>query len=243
MCDVPMCNCKEVMNEMRGNVLNLFKEVVKLMQTMEHHSKCCNAMSDHPESIIDLKDSDSQDLPVSMQEDALQFGMGQAGIIPSSFLADLDIETSALNAAEQMINEELHQQSGIQSKTLVIGAAPRDHFQIGETESDIKKRKNKILASVPGVHTANPIAAVTNFCRHHLKFDVDFDIDEQPSGNPSEPLYVVKVLFPEGECIGEYSHTRKKYAKEMAAKCALHKINEDEQLLGHYIGISLTRPP
>jgi len=172
----------------------------------------------------------------------VSWGMGQTGIIPSSFFGDLDTAAQAA-AHEQTQDAGYGAATSMQPVVRTVVSPSVGNALTNEelTAAEIKKRRNRILASVPGVHTANPIAAVTNFCRHHLKFDVDFKIDEQPSGNPSEPLYVVDVLFPEGESIGRYCHTRKKYAKEMAAKEALRRINEDEQLLSHYIEIAFTR--
>jgi len=111
---------------------------------------------------------------------------------------------------------------------------------------ELRKKKNQILAAVPGVGSCNPIAAITNFCRHRLKFDILFDIKEIPSNNSGELDYEVKVWFPDiadckAEPIAKYLHSRKKYAKEQAARLALDKINKDQDLLGKYIEVALTR--
>jgi hypothetical protein len=107
-----------------------------------------------------------------------------------------------------------------------------------EQEMERKRKIDRIRAAVPLSVTSNPIAALTNFCRHHLKFDVVFEINEKQSGNPSEPDYHVVVVFPGNEVISEYTHSRKKYAKEQAAKLALKKINDDKELLERSINFS-----
>eukprot|EP00475_Leptophrys_vorax_P009871 TRINITY_DN16563_c0_g1_i1.p1 TRINITY_DN16563_c0_g1~~TRINITY_DN16563_c0_g1_i1.p1 ORF type:complete len:219 (-),score=63.04 TRINITY_DN16563_c0_g1_i1:500-1156(-) len=105
-----------------------------------------------------------------------------------------------------------------------------------------RKKINKILAAVPAPGTSNPIAALTNFCRHQLKFDINFEILEIPSANAAEPNYCVRVFFPDDEgWIAEFTHTRKKFAKEQAAKMGLKILNENRELLTRYIDRSFVR--
>jgi len=122
-------------------------------------------------------------------------GKGQSGIIPSSFIGDLNAEASVLNSDDQL-------------------------------EAEIRKKKNKILMSVPSVKSSNPIEALTNYCRHILKFDIEFRIEENQSIYPSEHL--VKVFLPSGIEVASCSHTKQEIAKKMAAIEALAQIKEDQ---------------
>jgi len=142
--------------------------------------------------------------------DSWSAGTGHTGIIPSSFFGDLDIATAALNNEFPKATEE---------SVAAPCRSPQPHvarstLDDGFTEAQLRKRKSKIQSSVPGPKTSNPIAAITNFCRHQLRFDVFFDIKEEQTDDPSEPNYVVNVYFPGQVVVGTFLHARKKYAKE-----------------------------
>ncbi len=90
---------------------------------------------------------------------------------------------------------------------------------------------SKLLSHLPIREVANPVAAITNYCRHHLKFEVLFETKEEPSENPSEPFYHIFVMVPGGRLLGDCKHKRKKYAKEQAARAAIAQLWDNSGLV------------
>jgi hypothetical protein len=99
-----------------------------------------------------------------------------------------------------------------------------------EEEVALRKKFNKILAALPLPGTCNPIAALINFCKHQLGFDVDFRSFEDNQG-----IHTVNIFFPNQELISKSSDRKKKQAKEVAAKLALQRLNQEEDLLSSWI--------
>jgi hypothetical protein len=97
--------------------------------------------------------------------------------------------------------------------------------------NNLPKWALKILSVTPTMGCSNPIAALTNFCRHQLKFDVIFEYEEQHNAEQEELTYRCMVVFPGREIVAEYSHARRKYAKEQAAKLAIKRLNDDKDFL------------
>ncbi len=111
------------------------------------------------------------------------------------------------------------------------------------SDPNIKKKIARIKASVPDVTTCNPIAALINFSKYQLSFEVDFR-----SWESSDGLHTVKIYFPNEEFISEAADRKKKTAKEDCAKKALVRLNNEPELLDKLIewalakdGITLTR--
>ncbi len=88
-----------------------------------------------------------------------------------------------------------------------------------------KKLFSEIRGQLPLSDTRNPIAALLNFCKHTLLFEVDF----RQNSNMNGSNYQVSILFP-GEaalsCTRESS--KLKSAKEAAAIAALDRLNDDD---------------
>lgn len=97
------------------------------------------------------------------------------------------------------------------------------------------KRVSRIIASIPDRNSNNPIAALTNFCKHQLRFDVNFKSFETSAG-----MHHIQVFFEE-EMIVESADRKKKAAKEIAAKRVLEKINDDRAFLYRHIALALLR--
>ena len=62
-------------------------------------------------------------------------------------------------------------------------------------DSKFVKTVAKVLAAVPEIGTGNPVAALINFCKHQLKFDVDFRSYETSGGVHRVQLYFLNVII------------------------------------------------
>jgi len=154
-----------------------------------------------------------------------QMGQGQGEILPSGLLGgpseDVDfLQTIINNPEEQKNRAELEMIDSGESRI----SAPL-------TPDELRKRWRKAVAAIPDLTTNDPIAAVTNYAKHHLLIDIYFHIVERPSKDPEKPLYIVNAYLTDGDSIGKGSNIRKKFAKEMAAEDVLKRINEDRGLL------------
>eukprot|EP00475_Leptophrys_vorax_P001249 TRINITY_DN10668_c0_g1_i1.p1 TRINITY_DN10668_c0_g1~~TRINITY_DN10668_c0_g1_i1.p1 ORF type:complete len:174 (+),score=48.74 TRINITY_DN10668_c0_g1_i1:90-611(+) len=100
-----------------------------------------------------------------------------------------------------------------------------------------RKRVSRIVGALPSVLIANPIAALINFCKHQLRFDLDFKSSEDASG-----VHHVEIYFPDGSLTSRSSDRKKRAAKEAAAKLALIRLNQDEDLLYKWIDWACSQP-
>jgi hypothetical protein len=201
-------------------LLALEKEVEDLTLLIENLKK----------RVMEKSGEVSQNLPpMQSLESVIEVtGVGHSGELMR------EIQAPSIILAERKMDIESSQivQSHESSQRIVL--APTNPIN----EFERVRRINKIRAALPLQSIANPIAALINFCRHQLKFNVSFVVDELPSSNPSEPDYHVTVMFPEQEKISEFTDSRKKHAKERAAKLALKRLNEDDALLSRCIDFS-----
>lgn len=97
-----------------------------------------------------------------------------------------------------------------------------------------KKKKNRILASVPEIGKDNPVAVLTNFCKHYLGFDVEFKASEE------DGVHILAVYFS-GEKVVSASNISKKTAKKLAAESAIRKLHEDESFLNSWVDRAVVR--
>mgnify|MGYP001130967835 CR=1 FL=1 len=104
-----------------------------------------------------------------------------------------------------------------------------------------EKRLNGSLLSLPFPSTSNPIAALTNFCRHQLSFDLDFKFGEEPADNSSRRfLHTVGIVDDNNNEIIKgltCKHRKKDHAKEEAAIECLKALNtmEGYDIISYYI--------
>eukprot|EP00475_Leptophrys_vorax_P033421 TRINITY_DN5245_c0_g1_i2.p1 TRINITY_DN5245_c0_g1~~TRINITY_DN5245_c0_g1_i2.p1 ORF type:complete len:319 (-),score=55.77 TRINITY_DN5245_c0_g1_i2:1497-2453(-) len=155
---------------------------------------------------------------------------------PSSTFSGLEI-LGAGQAGSVIISEEEQKSntSGSASSYVAAAAAGVGAFALhpgvespsGDADPNAHRKKvNRIHASLPAENTTNPIAALINFCKHQLRFDLDFKSNEDSNG-----IHTVKILFPGEEPAAEARDRKKKIAKENAAKLVLARLNKEEDLL------------
>ncbi len=148
-----------------------------------------------------------------------------------------DLEIPVPNIPEKQVEQPVQHESKCDRYLTVPFCLEANEI---DSMMDISERKriNKCLNAVPDNNVSNPIAAVTNFVNHHLKAKIIFDISTIPSNNPSEPIHIVKVFLDEKE-ICEFSHKRKKHAKEQAAKQTIKYLNNNRDYVIHMAKISV----
>ncbi len=102
------------------------------------------------------------------------------------------------------------------------------NIRIDERSSSIRKNMkiSKCISMIPVENISNPIAAITNFVKHHLKEEIKFVVNEVPSNNPAESNYDVTVKILE-TVIGHSLGGRKRHMKERAAKAAIAFLNNN----------------
>lgn len=91
-----------------------------------------------------------------------------------------------------------------------------------EIDQEWKNRKiARVFSMIPLQNTSNPIAALINFCKHQLHFDVDFSSSEALDG-----IHTVTVKFGSCEVFSECDR-KKKTAKERASKHVIMLLHTD----------------
>eukprot|EP00475_Leptophrys_vorax_P023212 TRINITY_DN3169_c0_g2_i1.p1 TRINITY_DN3169_c0_g2~~TRINITY_DN3169_c0_g2_i1.p1 ORF type:complete len:126 (-),score=40.37 TRINITY_DN3169_c0_g2_i1:124-501(-) len=113
--------------------------------------------------------------------------------------------------------------------------------QYEEMLNDDEKRGKieKILRNLPAnnsVNVSNPIHALDVFVRVWLKCTLDLSSEQQ-----ADSKFTVTAKLNGKEEIGSFTHEKKKFAKERAAKMGIQTFHENEALLKRYIVLAVNQ--
>eukprot|EP00475_Leptophrys_vorax_P017399 TRINITY_DN2406_c0_g1_i1.p1 TRINITY_DN2406_c0_g1~~TRINITY_DN2406_c0_g1_i1.p1 ORF type:complete len:313 (-),score=69.74 TRINITY_DN2406_c0_g1_i1:238-1176(-) len=161
-----------------------------------------------------------------------------ADLVSSGFEEVKSWSSAAPAASQPKPSTDLQELLSVSTPALTSTPVPMNLDEAPASEVEIRKKVGKIVSAVPHVESTNPNAALINFCKHQLKFDVEFRCTEE------NDTHYVKIIFPDDSerAVAEASDKKKKRAKEVAAKLTLQKLNSDTAFLQKWIDWALARP-
>lgn len=160
----------------------------------------------------------------------------QIGIIPTSMTPDLEIVVDHFKRAPLTnVKFEFQFQNPISfAKREAFISLVNPTVDVYSDDVMRNKRVSKIMSSIPSSGISNPIAAIMNFCRYNLKIDVKFLTIELGKNDREEDIFKIECWLLD-DLLGEFTHTRRKYAKENCARAALYTLNDNEEIVKKYI--------
>lgn len=90
----------------------------------------------------------------------------------------------------------------------------------------IDKDQSTLIANLPPPRTTNPIAALLNYGQHYLGMTVEFAHHQDPDTH----LHVITVSV-HNQILARVSDSRKRVAREQAAREALFFLNQNPEIL------------
>eukprot|EP00475_Leptophrys_vorax_P026109 TRINITY_DN3661_c0_g1_i1.p1 TRINITY_DN3661_c0_g1~~TRINITY_DN3661_c0_g1_i1.p1 ORF type:complete len:266 (-),score=71.43 TRINITY_DN3661_c0_g1_i1:255-1052(-) len=175
------------------------------------------------------------------QPNEVLMNLGQAGDLSLDFGAvgaHSESESKVLPfPASPKANTDIQEILSVSVPALTSAPIPMNLDEAPTSEVEIRKRVGKIVAAVPPTESSNPNAALINFCKHQLKFDVEFRCTEE------NDTHYVKIIFPDDleNGVAEASDKKKKRAKEIAAKLTLQRFNTDTGFLQKWIDWAMAK--